>query len=142
MGVPIFSYITIKRKQGFIMKKNKIKAVVTAGVLSLSLMPNSILAASFSGSAASSWQNVSTITKKDNTSYNTTVNWTYSSEPSHKQWFAMDKSTGGSMGSILLNYKTSKSFRTDGTKGSSYILRSKREHLGNPTTSVSGTWTP
>ncbi|AUB53681.1 hypothetical protein IGJ19_002533 [Enterococcus sp. DIV1368b] len=98
-------------------------------------------AESFGGTTAYTYTAVSANVTKTSSSATTYVNWNSSNQKSHKQWFALYQN-GSRKGQGLFNYLTNSAFPGNGSAGSTVHLASQRENIIDPTTYISGTWTP
>ena len=130
------------------MKRKSIFTLVLIGVLTIA-SGTSVFAAttqSFAGSTrGDSWQRVSASEVKKTTTNNPWVNWTYSDRGNtHRQWFTIvPKGASNGVGEVLLGGYGKANFLGHKAKlNSSYYLKSKREHIVDPGTYVSGTWSP
>lgn len=96
----------------------------------------------FSITAKSSYSEKSTGNLKGDTNQLAHVDWNYSSEESHKEWFKVVNSNGDSRSdSMLLNYLSSKNIPESGCSYNYYYyLMARREHILNPRTTVTGKW--
>lgn len=96
-------------------------------------------AAGFAGNAGFTWNRVSATVNISKT--NISVNWQASNHPDHKMWFGVYQN-GAQKGQKLFSYLQSTSISISSTVGVSGHLAAHREHLGNPSTYVTGTWLP
>lgn len=98
----------------------------------------------FAGSAGFSQARVSESNTKNNNEYLAGVNWKTSDRSGHKMWFRIKNSNGEERGRILINRPGNgvSYFDTTGRNGYYYWLYANREHLGNPSSYVTGTWQP
>lgn len=126
--------------------KTKLIAMTTIAIMA-GLTCQSASAYSFSGNTVYGYRNVSSqYTKNDNFQY-ARVDWTYSNKSSHKQWFMSYNVTFGSKSAEgLLNYlatgASGKIYGPNMSSGQTYQLHSRREHIINPETYVSGNYVP
>lgn len=127
--------------------KNKIKLFVAVFLLlaiaQTGVMAASIYSGNFQGSTSSSWGyvvNPSVNIVKDNAISMFAVDWKYSNQSNHKQWFRLVNSNGDDRGSGLVNYLSTDTIDTSAQMNFYYWLQSKRESIFNPTTYVEGTW--
>ena len=130
------------------MKRKSIFALVLIGILTIA-SGVSVFAATtqdFAGTTrGDSWQRVSISEVKKTTTGNPWVNWTYSEHRNtHRQWFTIvPKGASNGVGEVLLGGYGKADFLGHGAySGGSYYLKSKREHIVDPGTYVSGTWSP
>ena len=71
------------------------------------------------------------------------INWMTSSRSSHKQWFYMvDTNNSAGSEAQLLNYLNVRTYYPGHTFGHYFELKSKREHVIDPETRVTGYWNP
>ncbi|WP_423363958.1 hypothetical protein [Mycoplasma sp. P36-A1] len=97
---------------------------------------------SFTATTGSTWAYASSRNTKSDTLKTAWVHWQSSSKSKHKQWFRVVNSDGAVRGESLLNYLQNKTFSTTQKKGYYAWLKTKREHMIDPITKVSGRWDP
>ena len=128
------------------MKKILISGAIVALIVSVfGCMNARATYKGFQGSASYSEQKVSMESNaKENFEYLAGVKWETSDKKNHRMWFTIKNSNQASRGTILIE-KPSKEVHfldTSAKKGYYYWLWAHREHWGNPSTYVSGTWQP
>lgn len=100
----------------------------------------------FSGSAGYGYQDMSDyVTKVTSDDVKIGVNWNYTDEGDHKEWFNVVNNNGESRGKMLIESCDGENhpFSLSSTVYSyNYKLQAGREHIIDPTTYVSGTWRP
>ncbi|MDR1819092.1 MAG: hypothetical protein LBR15_02455 [Methanobrevibacter sp.] len=96
----------------------------------------------FNVTTNSTWKKYSKSSIKTDNLKTAVVNWQASSKSSHKQWFRIVNSKGEAKGESLHNYLQNKTFSTTAKKGYYYWIMTKREHIIDPSTQVTGRWEP
>ena len=100
----------------------------------------------FSGSAPSSYRDMSDyVTKVTSTDTKIGVNWNYTDEGSHREWFRVVNSDGAVRGQMRIDScdGVNHPFSDSSTVYSYYYkLQARRENPIDPNTHVSGTWRP
>ena len=128
------------------MKKNRLAAVLSAMAVCSLIHVNAAYANKFEGSVSWTYGDVSGyVTKTTSTSTRAAVNWYYTDEQDHKQWFRIVNSNGAKRGEVLVSSCDGMNHlftNSNTTQNYIYKLQSKREHIINPTTHIKGTWRP
>lgn len=128
------------------MKKKKVLPLCLAALLCVSTFgvtkTNAADSTNFNIQTASSWGEEVDPSAKEASNLIGYVNWTRSNQSSHKEWFRLVNSNGALRSyEKLFSYKTSGNLTELETQvGYYYYLQAKREHLGNPKTTVEGTF--
>lgn len=125
-------------------KMNKMVCFFAATVMTLGMSASVSLAADFAGFTDPwGYAKVSASCRKSNSDSLAYINWMTSSQSSHKQWFYMvDTNTSAGSKAQLLNYLNAHTYYPGHTFGHYFELKSKREHVIDPQTYVTGYWNP
>ena len=98
---------------------------------------------SFSITSGYNYGAKSTASLKTDSAPQAYIDWTSSSEPSHKEWFRVVNSGGDVRSDSFLFNHLEANFIDEYTsclEGFNYYLQAAREHITNPRTTVKGTW--
>ena len=118
-------------------------SITLSVVVFVTLFTVNVSAANFGGSAGYTYKWMSIEVYKPSPAQSS-LNWTYSDQASHKMWFVIRNSVTSTdaVSPKLFDYKTSGNFNSSANAGQTLRLRARREHINNPYTYVSGTWNP
>lgn len=131
------------------MKKNSKLALLIAlfavCLLSQKIEVSAFINSSFGGQTyGNRWSIVDGKSTKKDSKNAPVVTWQYSNRDGHRQWFSIiEEGYSNGVGEAILQFKSNGTINTNRAEvGKKYYLKSKREHFVDPTTYISGVWSP